>query len=84
MTLVDEARALASVTLHGPDCSVRRAQQKHPKHADDIAEMIRDRAITSSAAETVFTKYGIDISDGTIQRHRLNRCVNCRKHGVVW
>jgi hypothetical protein len=82
-TLADIARSTAATTLPGPTCSVRREQARHPRGAE-IAEVIADRTITAGIAASIFRDAGIDISRGTVDRHRANDCTNCKKHGVRW
>lgn len=70
--------------LRGPLCDVQKAMQAHPDVADDIANAIRDRAHAHTKVSRVFAKHGINISNGTISRHRANECRNCARDGVVW
>jgi len=82
-TLADLARSTATTMLPGPSCSVRKEQARHPRGAE-IAEVIADRTISAGLAATIFRDTGIDISRGTVDRHRANECVNCRAAGVRW
>ena len=82
-TLADLARSTATTMLPGPSCSVRKEQARHPRGAE-IAEVIADRTITAGIAASIFRDTGIDISRGTVDRHRANECVNCRAAGVRW
>lgn len=84
MSMLEEARTLSASTLPGPKCDVRKALARHAERADEIADMIRDRAITGAVAATVLERHGIDVSAHTIDRHRRNDCVNCRKAGLEW
>lgn len=82
MSLLDEART-KSVRIP-PVCTVRTALADHPKKADEIAEVIRDRSISHAAAGTVFRTHGIAIDDFSISRHRQNKCRGCEMAGLTW
>ena len=84
MSMLEEARTLSASTLPGPKCDVRKALARHPELAEQIADVIRDHSITGAVAATVFDKRGIAVSGHTIDRHRRNDCVNCRKAGLEW
>ena len=84
MSMLEEARSISAITLPGPKCDVRKALTRHADRADEIREIISDRTITGAVASTVFEKHGIEVSAHTIDRHRRNDCVNCRKAGLEW
>ena len=65
-------------------CTVQKAIRDNPALADEIVELITDRSIEREAAANVLGKRKIDVSAGTISRHRLNNCETCKKRGVMW
>ena len=83
LTLLDEARQMAAA-LPGPLCDVVKALHDHPALADEMSEAIRDHEVSANVLEDVLASRDIKVSSFTIRRHRQNRCINCRKAGVVW
>ena len=84
MSLVDEARQIEAARLPGPICSVQKAIRDNPDLADQIAELISDRSISQQAAENVLQARRMDVTRGTISRHRDNKCQTCKARGVIW
>lgn len=83
MSLLEEART-ESARIPGPVCQVVKALAAHPKLADDIAAVLRDRDIANSAAARTFERHNIQITSTTISRHRSNNCATCKTQGVTW
>ena len=81
MSLLEEARG-RDRTPPGPPCKVQRALHHHPKQADDILAVIRDRNIPHKDAARTFAAHGIEIGVQVIAGHRNDGCTKCARAGT--
>ena len=82
MALRDEVAGAA--VRHGPKCRLEDEIARHPKLAQEIRDIIRDRSLSGNAAARVFREHGITIAEHAIKRHRSNSCMTCLDLGVKW
>ena len=75
------ADALNNETIISPRnsiCSVDKAKEKMTKEdLETLEKVLYDRSVKASILGRALRKEGIDISEGTITRHRNGWCKTC-------
>ena len=78
MSLADSLKAQIDIAPKNAVCSIAKAKEKMTKEDIKVLDAsLYDRSIKATVLGRALSKEGIDISEGTITRHRNGRCRTC-------
>lgn len=65
----------------GQQCSFLAYFEEHPEDVTTTLDAMRNPKYSSLALADVFTRNGLRASDGSVRKHRANRCQGCMAKG---